>query len=909
MKPSRASSILQFTGCAGLLLMLLSAGAPTAQAQAPPIQVTEADPPVAAQGVNLNVLIKGNGFERGAISRFFVTGTADPGGITVRTTTFFSSTELVVNIDVAGAAAIADFDIEVENPDFRTGKGIELLAVLLPGSDPAPPGYVGFAGQDYATGTTSLAQPAVVTADFNGDGVLDLATTNVDDNSVSVLLGNGDGTFQGKTDFATGLGPRDLAAADFNGDTHLDLVVANFLDDSLSVLLGNGDGTFQGKTDYATGGRPRGVVAADFNGDGRADVATANHAQFANTVSVRLGNGDGTFGVRTDFVTSTSPMSIIAADFNGDGKLDVATPNLNANNASVLLGNGDGTFGANLDTPTGREPWSLTAADFNRDGKLDLATPNGGDGTASLLLGQGNGTFNPTSDLSTDIRPRAVIATDFDNDGNPDLATAHNSYRIIPCRFPIPPSACQTPNAFRIFPNTLWLRFGNGDGTFGNPLSFSLGSGGPREAAAAAGDFNADGRVDLAITDPDSSLVTVLLQAPALSLDRTSLLFSNFQAVGTTTAPIDLTISSTGSFSAVFGTATISGTDAGDFSIIADNCSGATVPAGSSCVLTVSFTPSSLGAKSASLTIPNNAVGNPHIVNLRGSGVSNMPVLSISPTILLVPDVLVGNSTTLPPTGLQNIGGANLNVSSIVITGANAGDFLLASSSSCTLGAAFSLGPGGTCQIHVTFAPTATGGRTADIVITSDAAGSPHLVTLTGNGVNLNITPDSLSRTVRAGEPAVFGLQFSAGGAGGAVTLSCSHSIWAATCTVDPTSLSLPGAATVTVMTTARAALPPVSSPWRLPPVAQPEIYPWLLAWLMLAGLLVGWRRPARRRLSTATVVVVLFVAWGSGCGGSTPQKGGPLRGTPPGTYQVTVSASAGAGTQPQSIPLNVTVQ
>ena len=848
MKSSHPSSFSLFAGGSCLLLVLLSAGAPQAQAQT--ILVVSADPPSTTQGtVNLNVLIRGEGFEKGAISRFFVTGTTNPGGITVKTTTFFSSTELVVNIDVAGGATIADFDIEVQNTNGRTGKGIELLAVLAQGSEPSIPGYVGFVQQDYPTG----AEPAaVVAADFNGDDVLDLATVNKTDNSLSVLLGNGDGTFREKRDFAT--------------DT-----------------------------------RPRGVVAADFNRDGRTDLATANHAEVANTVSILLGNGDGTFGARKDFPTSTGPLSIVVGDFNGDGKPDVATINLTAESVSVLLGNGDGTFATKLDFPIASGPRSLTAVDFNRDGKLDLAT--GGTSTASVLLGQGNGTFNSRTDLSTDTKPVAVIATDFDNDGKPDLATANNSYRNVGCR-----PFCG-PAGPIILPNRLSVRFGNGDGTFGNPLFFSLDRRGPREAAVAAGDFNADGRIDLAITGPPSNLVTVLLQAPALSLNRTSLLFSNFQAVGTPSTPIDLTISSTGSFPAVFGTAAISGADAGDFSIIADNCSGATVPAGNSCVVSMLFTPSSLGAKTASLSIPNNASGNPHVVNLRGSGVPNAPVANLSQTGLNVGDALVGNSLTARATLLQNIGGATLNVSSIAIASSNVGDFRLSANSTCTLSGAFTLAPGAVCDIFITFTPSAVGSRTANIAITTDAAGSPHTVALSGDGVSLNITPDSPSRTVGAGQPAIFGLQFSAGNAAATLTLSCSHSIPAASCAVSPNSLSLPGSATVTVMTTARGSSPPLSSQRRLPPAAQPEVYVWVVAWLAFALtlFLVGWRRVLRLRLSAAGVAVLLLAALGSGCGGNTPTT--PLRGTPAGTYQVTVSASAGPGTQTQSIQLTVTVQ
>ena len=163
------------------------------------------------------------------------------------------------------------------------------------------------------------------------------------------------GTFQPKVDYFTyGSCPHSVAVGDFNGDGTLDLAVVNFGNNMVSILRGNGNGTFQSKVDYATGTRPTYVAVGDFNGDGKLDLVVAN--QFSNTVSILLGNGDGTFRPKVDYVTGSygsDAIFVAVGDLNGDGKLDLVVANQFSNTVSILLGNGDGTFQPHVNMPPG----------------------------------------------------------------------------------------------------------------------------------------------------------------------------------------------------------------------------------------------------------------------------------------------------------------------------------------------------------------------------------------------------------------------------------------------------------------------------------------------------------------------------------------------------------------------------
>jgi hypothetical protein len=209
-----------------------------------------------------------------------------------------------------------------------------------------------------------------------------------------VLLGNGNGSFQAAGTFAAGGGPRSVAVADVNGDGRLDLVVAGYglacdpycvpIDETVRVLLGNGDGTFQPARSFAAGTRPSSVAVGDFNGDGVLDLAVANFGSF--NVSVLLGNGDGTFQAPRSFVAGGSPLFVAVVDVNGDGRLDLAVVDFRG--VRVLLGNGDGTFQKTRISyvAAGSDPWSLAVADFNGDGWPDLAVANFDSNDVSIML-------------------------------------------------------------------------------------------------------------------------------------------------------------------------------------------------------------------------------------------------------------------------------------------------------------------------------------------------------------------------------------------------------------------------------------------------------------------------------------------------------------------------------------------
>jgi hypothetical protein len=364
-----------------------------------------------------------------------------------------------------------------------------LLLAVAEAKDQPPPLF----GEktDYAVGRVPTS---VAVADVDGDYRFDLVVTNRDDATVSVLLGNGDGTFGPGTDFGTGTWPYSIAVGDVDSDGHQDLAVANNITSSVSVLLGNGDGTFQARTDFATGSGPSSVVIADLNADGPLDLVVANFWANPYSVSILLGNGDGTFEPKSDCPTGITPSSVAVADLNGDGRPDLAVADRFYGSVdgavSILLGNGDGTFGPRTDFPTGNNPTSVAIGDLNHDGRLDLATANYNAGTTSILLGEGDGTFRPHADFPTAMNPISVVVRDLDMDGHADLAVARQSA------------------------NAVSVLLGYGNGTFAPKIDFATGS---FPSAIAVADLRRDGGPDLAVTNWGSNTVSILLNTSPAS--------------------------------------------------------------------------------------------------------------------------------------------------------------------------------------------------------------------------------------------------------------------------------------------------------------------------------------------------------------------------------------------------------
>jgi len=277
--------------------------------------------------------------------------------------------------------------------------------------------------QRYPTG---LGPTAVAVSDVNGDGRPDLVVANFAGNSVSILLGNGNGTFQSQQTFAVGAGPDSLALSDFNLDNRTDLAVANAFDGTISLLLGNGNGSFQSQQTFAAGASPGSLAAADINGDGRSDLLLDNSA--GATVSILLGNGDGTFQARQTIAAGNDPGSLVLADFNGDKRIDLAVSNHVglSNTVSILLGNGNGTFQACHTFATGNFAPSILATDLNGDGHLDLAVSNDYAKTIGVMVGNGDGSFQSEQTFAIAANPGTLAAADFDGDGAPDLALVHS---------------------------------------------------------------------------------------------------------------------------------------------------------------------------------------------------------------------------------------------------------------------------------------------------------------------------------------------------------------------------------------------------------------------------------------------------------------------------------------------------
>ena len=339
---------------------------------------------------------------------------------------------------------------------------------------------------------------SLAVGDFNSDGKLDVVTVNDDSNNLTILIGNGNGSFMqaSGSPVLVGIRPVSVAVADTNLDGKLDLVIANFLSNEVMVLLGIGNGGFTqaAGSPISFSGLPIFVVAGDFNLDGKPDLAVANF--IAASVTILLGNGNGSFtpAAGAPFNVGNTPVALAISDFNKDGKPDLAVANVgtnaSTNRVTILIGDGSGGFTQATGSPisVGNGPRFISVGDFNSDGNADLAVAISGFGTVRILLGDGSGGFTQTAGSPVNVGgvPISIAVMDYNLDGKSDLAVANSSS------------------------DNIAILLGDGNGGFTQPAGSPI-SIGDTPAYIVAADFNLDGKPDFAVANGNSNNVTIQL--------------------------------------------------------------------------------------------------------------------------------------------------------------------------------------------------------------------------------------------------------------------------------------------------------------------------------------------------------------------------------------------------------------
>jgi hypothetical protein len=736
-----------------------------------------------------------------------------------------------------------------------------------------------------ATSTYNAAQIAttvgngpldLAAGDFNNDGKLDLAVANVDDSTVSILLGNGDGTFQPQTTLSSFVEPFGIAVGDLNGDGNPDLVVGN---DSgaggLNIFLGDGKGGFTAGTFVSAGFCLLEPVLADVNRDGSLDIVVGDEC--ASSILVFLGNGDGTFGSPLTVTSTGQDFGIVVADFNGDGILDIAAANYNNNTVDIYLGVGDGTFGAATPVSNAFDLISLAAGDFNGDGKVDLlgADEGGNTGGIYLLYGNGDGTFQtPIAVAGAGGGYFSVATGDLNGDGNLDIIGASTG-------------------------GLLQIGLSTAEGTF-SPLQ-ALGNASVT-FEMAVGNFATGGGLDIATYGSSGNQINVFLPTVVISPST-----QNFGPVAVgASAQQAFTVSNNTSNTVTISGVTFTGSNPADFS--QTNTCTSPLATSATCTVTVTFTPATTATFSATLTVTDDAPASPQTASLTGSGVA-APIVSLSPTTLTFGNQTISTTSASQPVTLSNTGNAALNVASIAIAGTNGADF--AETNNCPE----VLTPTAQCTVTVTFTPSVLSAETASLQFTDNAADSPESVALSGTGVNVppnySIAANPTSLTITQGQSGRTTLTITpVGGITGTISFSCTGLPAATNCVFAPAQVTLSGDTTpATVMLTVNTTgsngvisqLRPPLSGW---PSLHANAVLILPAGFML--LIPVWMVPLKKRQRYAWLGVLLllgtFTVMGmTACGGSSSKA------TPAGTYSVKAVASIG-GSNSQSAVVSVTV-
>lgn len=343
--------------------------------------------------------------------------------------------------------------------------------------------------------TIGSSGKSICNSDFNKDGNVDLAMVDYNFSSASILLGVGSGGFSSPTYWTVGENPVSIISDDFDGDGNTDFAVANSSSDNISVTYGLGNGNFRFKefygltaVNYGVGETPKSLIFEDINGDGAKDFVTTNFN--SNNVSFIFGDISDTnnfISAKNYFLgLNTGPVTPIACDFNGDGKLDLAVPQTNSNKVSIFLH----TYSSDSYSYYGQytihiNPASITCGDFNSDGNMDIASVNSFY-DISIIFGLGNGSFTSPSIITLTKIANFITSGDFNNDGKMDVVTA-NGYLSA----------------------DITIHMGSGSGTFSSSTSYSTDTSGSIDIKVS--DFNFDGKLDLVTINPIKNTMSVLI--------------------------------------------------------------------------------------------------------------------------------------------------------------------------------------------------------------------------------------------------------------------------------------------------------------------------------------------------------------------------------------------------------------
>lgn len=321
-------------------------------------------------------------------------------------------------------------------------------------------------------------------ADLDADGDRDLAVSDRGKNVVSIFKNRGDGCFETRADYTTGLAPRQIFISDLDADGDSDIAVTNSnhnSGNSVSILKNQGDGSFFAKTDYPTGEGPVSLFVADLDNDSDQDLAVANFWTY--NVSILMNNGNGTFASKVDYDAGANTQSVFASDLDLDNDYDLVVTNREDSNISIFENNGDGTFSARVDYPSGIFPHHLFVSDLDSDTFPDIVVPNYISGTISVFINNGDGTLADRVDYFVGASPIAIFAVDLDGDGDLDIAVGK-----------------QNSNTISIFKN-------NGDGTLASKVDYLTGQ---NPLLLYAADLDGDGDLDLAVPNLFGKTVSIL---------------------------------------------------------------------------------------------------------------------------------------------------------------------------------------------------------------------------------------------------------------------------------------------------------------------------------------------------------------------------------------------------------------